>query len=491
MSIEIRDGSTTGQVVSISADPDAPTGSKYVKVNFPIDETKAGFAALCAENDPGTKTGSRALRAARSTEDYNLAAGVKNSVFNEVFVGTTVDYSEWKQTLSSMTIVQANGMIVLNSAASVTDTNYAILQSYRTVLLNPPQTLKAHFRCAMTKGNARNNVAELGVGWLATTAAPTDGAFFRWDSDGKLYAVVSNNSSETSTKSAEITQMPDGEFHYYLIYIERDTAWFFIDDIAVAKIAVVAASPLTTRSIGYPIVARVRNAGLASAACKMQLGQVVAHQGGSRLERPYSHLQASMGNVSHQGPSSSWTTLGTQSNWTNSPTIATGTLSATAVPSGGYAGTTMGGLFQFAAGATGLTSANIIFAYLNPAGTAAVAGKNLYITGIAIYAVNAGATVAGTPTVYQWLLGYNSTAVTLATGEAATTNIARFLPLGIMSWTVGQLAGQQANPIVVSFSTPIPVWSGHYLHILQRVLVGTATASQLTIGSVLINGYWE
>ena len=176
----------------------------------------------------------------------------------------------------------------------------------------------------------------------------------------------------------------------------------------------------------------------------------------------------------------------------------------TAVPSGGYTGTSLGGLFQFAAHVPGATPVNnIIFGYNNlaaaySAGTPTIQDKSLYITDLAIYACSTGAAVATTATIIQWGLVYGShnlgnttTGVSQVTAEAATTKAPRRLALGYTSWVVGAAQGVPAKPIIINFTTPIAILPGQWCTIIEATVVGTATANQLILGTVMLNGYWE
>ena len=487
MSISINDGATTGKILEIASD-------KCIPINLPVTEVQAGYSSFAAESDAGSLMPGlvRTVRPLQVNPDFNTITAHGNTIFNEVFTGATIDMSEWKQTASIMTIVQGNGMIVLNSAAATAQNNYAILTSYHSFPLLANQTLYASFRLAVTNQTATGKVAEVGLGYVSTTDAPTDGAFFRWGADGTLIAVLNHNGVETSMVSSAITKPTDGEFHFYLISLTRQTAEFWIDDYLVARITPTVALPRITKSEAYPFQMRVYNSGNpASAACKLNLGQVIVDSAGAPLNRPYSHMQASLGNNCNQGASATWTTLGTQSNWTNSPTIATATLANNAVPASGYTGTTLGGLFQFAGPVANLATTLIVFAFTVPAGSATVHGKTLYVTDVRIDSVNIGIAVASTPTTLQWLLASGSTAVTLATADGATTRGPRYLPLGIQTWPVGAAIGAQSTPISVSFQTPIPTYMGQIFYILMRPILGTATGSQLIRGSVAVGGYYE
>lgn len=130
---------------------------------------------------------------------------------------------------------------------------------------------------------------------------------------------------------------------------------------------------------------------------------------------------------------------------------------------------------------------------LQAAPSAAGAGKNLVIRGVRIDTMNLGAAVATTATVLQWGLGVGSTAVSLATADSATagTRAPRRLTLGVQSFAIGAAIGSVAAPVDVNLDAPLYVSAGTFVHVILKMPVGTATASQIIRGTVLINGFWE
>jgi hypothetical protein len=161
------------------------------------------------------------------------------------------------------------------------------------------------------------------------------------------------------------------------------------------------------------------------------------------------------------------------SNWTNSVAPTSATLSNTAA---GY--TTLGGLFQFAAVAGAVTDF-AIFGFQVPT------NSNLAITGIDIDTWNTGAAVATTPTLLMWGASVGSTAVSLATSTVSR------IGLGSQSFPIGAAIGANAQRLSSTFQTPLYCPSGRFFHIILRIPVGTATASQIIQGMVTVNGYFE
>jgi hypothetical protein len=157
----------------------------------------------------------------------------------------------------------------------------------------------------------------------------------------------------------------------------------------------------------------------------------------------------------------------------NSTTPANATLSNTAA---GYA--TLGGLFSFAAVAGAVTD-YALFAFTVPV------GYTFNCTGIDITTYNTGAAGATTPTLLQWAVASNSSAVSLA-----TTTLNR-VALGAQSLPVGIVIGGNVPDMSRKFTTPLVTNGGRMFHVILRMPVGTATASQVIQGAVNINGYFE
>ncbi len=178
---------------------------------------------------------------------------------------------------------------------------------------------------------------------------------------------------------------------------------------------------------------------------------------------------------------------GQTSNYANTAAPVSATLSNTAA---GYS--TLGGQFQFAAVA-GAETDYALFAFQVPLPSAAAANKNLVVRGLRIETINLGAAVATTATVLQWGLGVGSTAVALNTADSATagTRAPRRLTLGFQSFAIGAAIGSIAAPVDVNLDAPLYVAAGTFLHVILKMPVGTATASQIIRGTVLVNGFYE
>jgi hypothetical protein len=159
----------------------------------------------------------------------------------------------------------------------------------------------------------------------------------------------------------------------------------------------------------------------------------------------------------------------------------------------------LGGQFLMTAQATNVAAAGDMIgcSYANPVPSINITGRNLYITGVSIACMNAGAAVATTPTTLVWGLAWGHTNVSLATLETGTfvtgtTHSPRRIPLGMCSAAIGTvIGGLYSNEINRTFDAPIVVRPGEFIATTVRFRVGTATASQEVFYTVMFNGYWE
>jgi hypothetical protein len=139
-----------------------------------------------------------------------------------------------------------------------------------------------------------------------------------------------------------------------------------------------------------------------------------------------------------------------------------------------------------------------LFAWQNPAGTAAIPGKVFVCTGVIIGELSVTTALTGGPLLLQWAVGYGSTASSLATTESTTftaggtTKIARKIPLGAQSLAATSGVGVISPGFQRSFAdAPLPINPGEFLHIILRIPGGTATSAGAPRGSVAVLGYFR
>jgi hypothetical protein len=442
-----------------------------------------GFATMVGEIDAGTVTGKVYQRAADISEGYRLRVGVDSILFFDQFAGLAVNTSIWNQVASTSTITVANGYLNLNAGSAVASGNVARVQTYRTFPVYGQFPLIAEWVATYVAPAAQlNSVVEMGFGLAATTAAPTDGVFFRWNALGEFWCVVSFGGTETLVAPSVSPTL--NERHKFMVVIGNSECEFWIDDVLYAEVEIPASSPGAVATSNLPLFFRNANTGIVPSAVQLRVAQTGVFLLDALNAKSWGETQVGMGLGAYQAPTGY--IMGGTSNYAVSAAPATGTLGNT-TPSF----TTLGGQFKFLAPGAAETDFPV-FAYGVTAGTAAIPGKNLVVTGIWISTYSDGAIVATTPTVLQWGLGIGHTQASLATvTEGAGVKLRRVIPLGLQSWTVGAVTGAMANVIERAFYSPVIIEPGTWLHVMMKPAMGTATAGQYFRGLCGISGYWE
>lgn len=266
--------------------------------------------------------------------------------------------------------------------------------------------------------------------------------------------------------------------HLYQIEIVEDHVRFFVDDVLVATVNTPSGQAYPFNAGRQQVFLRVYNGGSSpSLAPQIYMGQMIASQDDLNQNRPWSDTLALMGRGAYQSPV---TPFGQTANHANSTSPVSGTPSNTVA---GYS--TLGGRWQIAAPASAATDL-ALFAFQVPA------GYQLFVNSIGLSSINTGAIGSAiTPTLLDWALGINASAVSLATADGAGTWAPRRIPLGLQSFGLSAIIGAQASDLVRRFETPLVVDGGRYLHLILQVPLGAATASQVLRGDFFINGFFE
>lgn len=482
---------TSGAKAEVLAD-------KRLQVNMPVGYDDAGHACIAAENDDGTYlAGVRNVMPAEVDADFRVRVGSDQPIYQESCSGTALNSGRWSSTVTTMTTAVASGYIKLNNGASAAANAVARIQSYRYFQIYDSFSLALQFslNIAATSLGILNTTWEIGFFIASGTSAPTDGVFLRMNASGELRLVQNFAGVETQSDpiiydgSLQPNDVPGLDFgvdtnRKCVLVVGSTEVEFWIDDQLIASSPKQSSVPNNSSTLSLPIAMRIYNsASVPATGTQLWVGNVSVSTI-SLASRGWYHVLGFSGHGSYDGQSGA--TLGQTANYTNSAEPSNATLSNTAA---GY--TTLGGQWSFAAPAGAVTD-YALFGYQVPAGAATAHNKNLRIDRVSISSVNVGAAVATTATVIQWALGVHSTAVSLATAEAATTRAPRRIPIGMQAFVVGDAIGASANQIVLDVSSaPVYVEPGSYIHIIARVPVGTATASQVIRGTCTIVGQWD
>lgn len=452
-------------------------------------DSNAGFVCVAAENNPADAGIGRRVKAAEISADYRLRTAIDSKLFSDCFSHAQINTSKYRVVNTTATNALSGGRWVLNSGNSVTSGQGTQFSTYAYFKLALSETLYIDFSAQFAQLLQTNNVVEMGAFVASGVTAPLDGVLFRFNASGVAQGVVNIGGSETTVKlmaDSETSWVPaPATSYHFLIAMHNDITQFWIDDVLVGEITTPAAfgSPLLTMSA--PLCVRIYNSGTVTTAQRLEVSNISVTSGDVQPNRLWPTVMSVMGQASVNVPDG--TAAGQTANYVDTAAPASATLSNTAA---GY--TTLGGQWQFAAVA-GAETDYALFGYLNPASTAAIPGKNLIIRGVRIEAVNTGAAVATTATLLQWGIGVGATGVSLATSESATAGrrAPRRLTLGLQVFPIAAAIGVVAAPIDVNLDAPVVVEPGTYFHVILKMPLGTATASQIIRGTCFINGYFE
>lgn len=483
MAIEIKSGAGS-DIATVNAD-------KQLLVRTSDDASKAGYAVIACRNDEGDVTGSTDNLNPECDADFRQRVALELEEFNESFAGSALNSAQWSSTVTTAATAVSAGYLALNSAASAAVNAVARVTSYRTFAIRQPFPvyIDIPIQINATSVGIANTTWEIGFFIATGTTAPTDGVFLRMNASGELRLVCNFNGTETQSDPIDYTTtvtawgaalLPVNTDRQIVIGMTAHDVELWIDDALIVRLSQPAAIPTFSVSQQLPISFRLYNAAVAPAsATTLKIGPVTVSTSGRANGPTFAEMVALSGGGGYQGQSGG--TMGQTASFTNSTDPTAATLSNTS-PS--YSG--LGGLFQFAAPAGAVTDF-ALFGYQVPATAVGSHNKNLLIKGIYIDAVNVGAAVATTATVLQWGIAVGSTAASLATAEAAAAKAPRRIAVGMQAWVVGAAIGAQAQRLGLDFSqAPLLVEPGTYVHIIVRVPIGTATASQVIRGTCTI-----
>lgn len=480
MSIILKSGNSSN-LASVNSNNDL-----QVAIGLTASES-SGFVSITAESDPGDVTGTRLVKNLECTDDFRLRVGTDQTFFNEYFPGTTINGNIWNTAATTMTVTQTGNFAILNSGSSVASGAFAQLRTWRHMpaFMSFPVYCEIDLQFSIAPQN--NNVVEWGLGLAATTATPTDGAFFRVLSATDFRCVINSAGTETTSDNL-ISYLPaPATTNDYLIVLSEKTCEFWINDVLVAILTRISNAGATTASMNLPLFIRNYNSAATSAAQVVRVGYVNVSQGDLTTNKPWSHVMAGAGSMAYQAQTGA-ATLGTTAQLANNAPAGVGvamTNTTAALGSG------LGGQFSTQPTLTAGTD-GIVSSYQVPAGTNAVPGKSLYITGVKIH--GAVTTVfTGGPVLYAYTLAYGHTAVSMATAEANTTAKApRRVALGFETFATTAAVGTLGSPggCYMKFDSPVVVQPGEFVAVTAKNL-GTVTSGGVVVFLVTFDAYFE
>lgn len=468
-------GNTSGNFAEVD-------DNNNMKVALPDVTTSAGYVVLAGNLAAPTDPTGRVAQALRVSAQGRLSVGQPVMQFNEVFNATAIDTGKFKQASTTQTITQAGGTINLNAAAITTLNTYCAVSTYQYF------PLQADFATAgMTKISLSvvqlNNITEIGFMQAATNAAPTDGAFFRYDLAGTLKCVLNNNGTEYMSAALNVPSV--GVMHKYRVVVKNSCVLYYIDDACQAIIPAPTGLGRPMYAQAQPFMVRHINGAAAPALANVvKIGYVfVSLQDAAGLGKNSATVAANNGRMGSQGQSGH--TMGSTALSTNNLAAGAG---AAMTNTTAALGVGLGG--QFTALPTLVVATDgIASSYQNPAATAAIPGKILYIQGVRVQGAVVVALTGG-PVLYQYSLAYGHTNVSLATAEGAGAKAPRKITLGYESFVATAAAGTLGASVYMPLNSPIAVNPGEFVQLVAKNMGVVTTAGAISL-AVAFDSYWE
>jgi len=426
----------------------------------------------------------------RSTGDGSLITGDRNLYLYDSCEGAAVDTNKWIQTVATMTITQATGVITFNANSTVTTTTGAMHLSHRFFPFISRTSLV--FRCrARATANFNNNLIELGFGSPAssTSASIVNGACWRKDGTGQWVPVITiaSGADITGTPISNATftgQIATTDYAIFEVVLNNDRVMFSIykttgELVFFQNIDVTVSSAAFSQTHLQALVRTYNSAGTGTAV-QLFVDEISVWASDFQMNKPYAEALAGMGYGGIVTSPTAYTQLET---YANNAAPSTATPSNTAAAIG-----TLGGLAAWNNAGTSFGASDtldlIIF------GAAVPSPYGMMIKGLRIDSVSLGAANGAAVYTIQWFLAVNSSALSLATG-------APYAPmkkaLGFQTIASTAAIGTQFSPVIdVRFGAGIYVFPGRFVVVGARVIgASAATASQVIRTACSIDGYFE
>lgn len=480
MSTKIQGGSNTSGLANVTSDYSINATLERDASNNPNSVSAVKFYSEIDDGSNLNPAGDVWLASPEVDSDYRIRIAAENLLDVETFNYTAQNTGKHLTVTSTFTLAWSAAGLNTNSGSSIA-AGGSTLSTYNEFPLLGSTNLYCEFTGGLNTAMFANSVVDIGLFRRSgiTPFAPTDGVYFRITSAG-VNGVINFNGTEVQTNVFTNYIPAIADKSRWIISINEFDVDFWIDEKLFGRLSKPQAAGQPFLSSTLPFSIRHANTSPTASAVQFILTDYSVSLGGSAFQRSLSELgNAAFG--SYQGLSGG--TMGSLASYANSSNPTAAIPSNTALnanlPNG------LGGQGAVTAAAASATD-GIWSSYQVPAGSISLQGKRLKISGIRIDAINNGAAVATTATTLQFSLAFGHTAVSLATAETAATKAPRRVALGYMTWPVGAAIGTQATPIFVDFSeAPIYVETGHFVALVCKFLVGTATASQV------INFVWQ
>ena len=470
MSIQIGDG-TTNVVVD--------TVSKGVLVQNPKVASQAGFAALAATVDAGAITLTPLVRPISATPQNRAEVSQVSPLFTDTFNYTAQDTSRWANTLTTFT-QSWGGYTTFNSGLSIAANATSLLKTYGSWPLPTEGTLVFRMFGYQTQIAQVHCVTEFGFLQATGVAAPTDGAFFRFDATGALSGVANYNGVE---QLIAITSPTPSVNTLWKIVLDETHVEFWINNVLQGQLQSAAGNGQPIMSSYVQLAIRMYHTTTGpSIANQLRISDIDLWHTDGAINRSSVYERTQAGLNASQGAAGM--TMGSTALYTNStnPTAAVPTNTTAAL------GVGLGGLFLETA-TIAVGTDGIICSYLNPVGTVNTPGRKLVITGYSWTSIPT-VTLVGGAFVYCCGLAYGHTALSLATAESAVSKAPRRVTVGLYSLAANAAVGTLGAKFDHQFITPIVVNPGEYIAMFTKNM-GTVGTGGTIAHTISFDSHWE
>jgi hypothetical protein len=508
MGIKLQGGNNSSNLVNVNDLNQLQVVTTQDSAGF-----SAGFVQMSTEVDAGDVTGSRSVQRIECSDDYRTRVGVDQTLFNTTFESGTILTTQWSNTNSIASSAQANGFLTLNSSPTLTSAAAAYVRSHRLfpTFGTYPTYLDMWIREA--GWNAINTISEWGFLYLTAVATqqPLDGIFFRRTSGGQLKGVVTTGISATvgidtfeidldttavPARSDENHSYDPSEANHYLISFHNDSVRFWINDVLVGEVKCRPQLAQFAGSSNLPVGFRVVNVAAADSARQVSVGYVNVGIGDQNTNKPWSHAMVGSGQGSYQTqigstPASTVTrSAGIQGHPASGTARSTTAWAATTQP--GTNSNNLGGLWTSSALSALASDVDYpLFAFLNPAGTATLPGKTLYVTGVRMGETNITTAPGVTGAFFSYIVQVENSAAATSTADAATTVSGKATVIGGQGFAPNDPVGTMKPGFQMTFDPPLVVPAGRYCTVIARPFGTIGGGTLVVTGSVAFNGYFE
>jgi len=440
------------------------------------------YSTAIFESDAGSITTSPTQKQGDISANYRQRVGVDTLLFSDQFNGAALNSALWSSNLVTYSTAISGGFLTLNSTSLTTVNAVARISSYRGFPSYGSYPLQLEVEAIYASPAVQaNNTTEIGYGFATGTAAPTDGAFFRYSAAGEFRCVIAYNSSES--QSVALPPPSVNVRHHYAVVIGNNFVEYWIDNVLHANLPVPPGNGMAVLNQNTPVLIRTYNGATApAAAVQLKIASCAISLGDMNCVKDWSHIQSGMGGHSAQGQSGM--AMGSTALFANNtnPTVAVPTNTTAALGAG------LGGNF-WSTNSLAVNTDGIISSYQVPPASASSPQKTLYISKVRVDTI-VQTVLAGGPALLQWGLAFGHTAVSLATAEGPTSKAPRRIALGFQPFVAAAAVGAQGTSVMVDIDPPILVQPGEFVQTIYRN-IGTVGTTGTFAHLVTFSGYWE